>query len=254
MSYYTIHGHACAIRALTRWAYDQHYLAEDSFAHLPVPKVPQLEKQILTEEEITRIFECINPTTTDGKRLRTMITLLLETGIRASECLSLKIEDVHIDEGSIKVFGKGRKERSVAIGLTVQKELMTYIDFYRPKPARPDIQNVFLTDEGFPLTLSGLGSIFERLKKRSGISRLHAHLLRHTALTMMIEREVPAFVVQGWAGHTSVQTTQIYVHLAQRRTNLKYQKNSVVDGLQILKHRPSRRPSARRKQGPLSSS
>jgi site-specific recombinase XerD len=113
---------------------------------------------------------------------------------------------------------------------------------------------VFLTDEGFPLTLSGLGSIFERLKKRSGISRLHAHLLRHTALTMMIEREVPAFVVQGWAGHTSVQTTQIYVHLAQRRTNLKYQKNSVVDGLQILKHRPSRRPSARRKQGPLSSS
>jgi len=248
LSYYTIHGHAAALRALARWAYDQHYLVEDPFAHLPVPKVPKLEKDILNEEEIAQIFACINPATKQGKRLQTMITLLLDTGIRANEFLTLKVDNVHIDEGFIKVFGKGRKERIVPIGLTTQKELMTYIQFHRPKPAHPDITSVFLTEKGFPLTSSALCSIIERLKKRSGIARLHAHLFRHTALTLMIERDIPAFVVQQIAGHSTIKTTEIYMHLAQRRTNMRYQKNSVVDGLQILQRSPKRRDTIRKRQ------
>lgn len=244
LSLYTIRGHASVLRALTRWATDQNYLEEDPFEHLPVPKVPKLEKEILSEDEISRIFDSLNPATQQGKRLRTMFTLLLDTGIRASEFLGLTVENVNLDEGYIKVFGKGRKERMVPIGLTTQKELLTYIQFHRPQPAHPDIRNVFLSQAGYPLTSSGLCSLIERMKKRTGIQRLHLHLFRHTALTLMIERDIPAFVVQQIAGHSTIKTTEIYMHLAQRRTNLRYQKNSVVDGLRMLQ-----RPTGRRKPG-----
>ena len=205
LSLYTIRGHASVLRALTRWATEQSYFEEDPFEHLPVPKVPKLEKEILTEEEISRIFESFNPATQQGRRLQTMVTLLLDTGIRASEFLGLTVENVNLEEGYIKVFGKGRKERMVPIGLTSQKELLTYIQFHRPKPAHPDIRNVFLNQQGYPLTSSGLCSLVERLKKRTGISRLHLHLFRHTALTLMIERDIPAFVVQQLAGHSTDQ-------------------------------------------------
>lgn len=246
LSLYTIHGHAAVLRALSNWACQQNYLEEDPFENLPLPKVPKQEKNILNEEEIARIFNCLNPATKQGKRIHTMITLFLDTGIRANELLTLKVEDVHIDEGFIKVFGKGRKERTVPIGLTTQKALLTYIQFHRCQPAHPDIHNVFLTDKGFPLTPSALCSIIERLKRRSGVPRLHAHLFRHTALTLMIERDIPAFVVQQIAGHSSIKTTEIYMHLAQRRTNMRYQKNSVVDGLQILQRNSRKRGSSRK--------
>jgi site-specific recombinase XerD len=252
LSLYTIHGHARVLRALTHWAYEENYLDEDPFERLPVTKVPKLEIEILTEEEINRIFESFNPATPHGKRLQTMMTLLLDTGIRAGEFLGLTVDNVNIEEGQIKVFGKGRKERSVPIGLTTQKELMTYIEFHRPQPARPDIRNVFLTKHGFPMTYSGLCSIVERLKNRTGIQRLHLHLFRHTAITMMIEREVPEFMVRQIAGHSSIKTTQIYVHLAQSRTNLHYQKNSVVDGLQILQRRSAKRAPSNSKQNVVS--
>lgn len=247
LTLYTVRGHASVLRALTHWATEQSYFEEDPFEHLPVPKVPKLEKEILTEEEISRIFDSFNPATQQGKRTQTMITLLLDTGIRASEFLGLTVDNVNLDEGYIKVFGKGRKERMVPIGLTTQKELLTYIQFHRPKRAHPDIHNVFLTRKGFPLTSSGLCSLVERLKTRTGIQRLHLHLFRHTALTLMIERDIPAFVVQQIAGHSTIKTTEIYMHLAQRRTNLRYQKNSVVDGLRMLQRRPTRREKTAKK-------
>jgi len=78
---------------------------------------------------------------------------------------------------------------------------MTYIEFHRPQPAHHDIRNVFLTRQGLPLTSSWLCSMIERLKKRTGIKRLHMHLFRHTALTLMIERGIPEFMVKPIAGH-----------------------------------------------------
>ncbi len=120
LSAHTIHGHVRALRALTHWAFDEHYLAEDLFARLPVPKLPKLMIQIFEDEEIERILNSINPATKQGARIRTMIILLLDTAIRADELLTLKVEDVHLDEGFIKVLGKGRKERIVPIGLTAK--------------------------------------------------------------------------------------------------------------------------------------
>jgi integrase/recombinase XerD len=96
LSLYTIRGHARVLGALSHWATEQSYFEEDPFEHLPVPKVAKLEKEILSEVEINSIFDCLNPATRHGKRLRTMITLLLDTGIRASEFTGLKVESVNL--------------------------------------------------------------------------------------------------------------------------------------------------------------
>ena len=240
LSKFTVHGHVRAIRALTNWATLNGYLQEDPFARLPVPKLPKKLIEILSEEEIERLFKAADSLEERGVRVRTILMVLLDTAIRAEELCGLKMDAVDLDQGTIKVFGKGQKERIIPLGQATLQELHNYIHYHRPEPANPNIKEVFLSEDRMPLTYSALASIITRIKKRAKIPRLHLHLLRHTSLTMMVERETPAFVVQQMAGHTSIKTTELYVHLAQQRTAAQYKKYSVVDGLQSTQNRRQR--------------
>ena len=235
LSINTIQGHVRALRAFSNWATEQGYLQGDVFKKLPVPKLPKRLYEILNEEEITRILNAADDLSKPGLRLRTLFLLVLDTGIRATECATLKLANVDLKTGTIKVFGKGNKERYIPIGQVTQKELMTYINFHRPKPTQPDVDNLFLSSDGAPLHYSALASMMRRMRERSGVKRLHMHKIRHTALTMMVERGTPSFAVQQFAGHSSISTTEGYVHLAQQRTAFQFQKSSVVDGLGAIK-------------------
>ena len=240
LSKFTVHGHVRAIRALMNWAMLNGYLKEDPFARLPVPKLPKKLIEVLSEEEIERLFKAADSLDERGVRVRTILMVLLDTAIRAEELCGLKMDAVDLDQGTIKVFGKGQKERIIPLGQATLQELHNYIHYHRPEPANPNIKEVFLSEDRMPLTYSALASIITRIKKRAKIPRLHLHLMRHTSLTMMVERETPAFVVQQMAGHTSIKTTEIYVHLAQQRTAAQYKKYSVVDGLQATQNRRHR--------------
>lgn len=236
LSMTTIHGHVRSLRTLSRWAFDQGYLQTDVFQKLPVPKLPKRLYEILNEEEITRILEAADALSRPGFRLRTLFLLTLDTGIRAAECAGLRLPNVDLKAGTIKVFGKGGKERYIPIGQMTQKELLSYISFHRPTPAHPDHDQLFLSEDGVPLRYDALASMMRRLRERAGVKRLHMHKIRHTALTMMVERGTPSFAVQQFAGHSTISTTEGYVHLAQQRTAFQFQKSSVVDGLDIIKN------------------
>jgi site-specific recombinase XerD len=142
--------------------------------------------------------------------------------------------DVDLNNGTLKVMGKGNKERYVPIGQATQKEIDTYVHFYRPKPAVPDIEELLLTEDGVPFTYSALATTMRRIREATGLKRLHMHKVRHTALTKMIENGVPAFAVQQFAGHSSIATTEGYVHLAQQRTANRFNSGSVVDKLPAI--------------------
>ena len=167
LSMSTVQGHARALRALSKWSVEQDYFPQDLFAKLPLPKLPKRLYEILDEEEISRIIEAADALSTSGLRLRTVFLLVLDTGIRAAECAGLKIGNIDLKVGTIKVFGKGGKERYVPIGQMAQKELLTYINFHRPKPAHPDFDNLFLTADGAPLRYAALASMMRRLKERA---------------------------------------------------------------------------------------
>ncbi len=125
------------------------------------------------------MINSINPSTFLGARLLAMVLLFLDSGIRAGELASLKLADVDWKRGVFKIMGKGSKERFVPIGSTAKQTLLRYAQTFRPTPARDDIDNVFLSVDGYPLTVNAIVHTMSRLAKSSGVTRLHAHLLRH---------------------------------------------------------------------------
>jgi site-specific recombinase XerD len=231
LSPFTIHGHVRALRAMTHWAKDEGYLPHDPFETLRPAKLPVTLYEIYTEDEIERVLTYTENDDLRCKRLRMILMILLDTGIRAMEMATLKLADVDLQNGTLKVTGKGNKERYVPIGEVTMREIDTYIHFYRPKPAVSEADTLLLNEDGLPFTYSALSSMMAPLRKTLGIKRLHMHKFRHTSFTKMIENGIPAFVMQQWAGHTSPLVTNGYVHLAQQRTAQRFRAGSVVDKL-----------------------
>ncbi len=248
LSTFTIHGHVRAIRALTHWAKEEGYLQSDPFEKLPPPKLPERLYEIYSEDDINRMLNIVGQDNIRSLRLRMILMILLDTGIRAMELATLKLADVDLQNGTLKVTGKGNKERYVPIGEVTMREIDTYIHFYRPKPAMPEADTLLLNEDGLPFTYSALSSMMARLRKTLGIKRLHMHKFRHTSFTKMIENGIPAFVVQQWAGHTSPLVTNGYVHLAQQRTAQRFRAGSVVDKLGSVQdmQRRGRKPKGAR--------
>ena len=109
---------------------------------------------------------------------------------------------------------------------------MSYINYHRPKPADPEITHLFLTQDGVPYTYPALSSLIYRIKQKTGIKKLHMHMFRHTALTMMANEDMNAFGIQQIAGHSSIKTTEIYIHLANQQRAGKYRTYSAMDRIE----------------------
>jgi site-specific recombinase XerD len=176
----TVHTYVRYLRTFSAWLVQEGYSKDSIFARLELPKLPQTKIDVLKPEEIQKVLDCINPQTFMGARLYAMVLVCLDSGIRRAELAGLKLADVDWERGVFKVFGKGAKERLVPIGTIAKQAMFRYVQVFRPKPARPDEDNVFLAVDGYTLSVDAIGHMFERLAKRSGITRLHAHLLRHT--------------------------------------------------------------------------
>jgi site-specific recombinase XerD len=161
--------------------------------------------------------------------------LLLDTGLRIGELVNLKMGDTHIDDGFLKVMGKGKKERLVPIGSNAQRALQRYLFRYRPKPAHPGVDHVFLSIHGIPLTENSLKLMFARLASRSGIHRLHAHLCRHTFATRFLINGGDVFTLQQILGHSTLEMVRHYVNLASNHIAIQHQRFSPLDRLNLRK-------------------
>jgi len=159
--------------------------------------------------------------------------LLLDTGLRIGELINLRMEDVHMDEGFLKVIGKGKKERIVPIGSNAQRALQRYLFRYRSKPIYQEIDNVFLSAYGKPLTENSIKLIFVRLAKRSGVYRLHAHLCRHTFATRFLINGGDVFILQQILGHSTLEMVRHYVNLASSHVAIQHQRFSPMDRISL---------------------
>ena len=170
----------------------QNNAAED----LKPPKVTKKVVTTLSDQEIESILNTLSPTNPSEARNRTIFMILLDTGLKIDELANLKMGDVHMDEGFLKVMGKGKKERIVPIGSNAQRALQRYLFRYRSNPTLPRINNVFLSIHGDPLTENNIKLMFARLAQRSGVQRLHAHLCRHTFTTRFLINGGDIFTLQ----------------------------------------------------------
>jgi len=172
----TVHGHVRTLRAFFNWLVAEGLIETSPARDLKPPKVCRKVVSTLSDDEIRAILGVLAPVNSSNARNQTIVMLLLDTGLRMGELINLKMDDVHMNEGLLKVMGKGKKERIVPMGSNAQRALQRYLFRYRPKPLHSAIEKVFLSVLGKPLTENGMKLIFHRLAKKSGVVRLHATL------------------------------------------------------------------------------
>lgn len=229
----SIQDYIRALRAFFSWLYKEGYTIENRLAKLKPPKAPNKVVEILTQEEIAQVLGSISPNTSTGARDYAILLLLLDTGLRCSELINFELKDINIESGYLKVMGKGSKERIVPFGATVQKALLRYLLHFRPEPFNLSIQNFFLTLEGKPLTYEGVRMIFRRIASKSGVTRLHPHLCRHTFATNYLINGGDVFSLQQILRRTTLDMVRHYVTLASAHVTIQHRKFSPMDRMSL---------------------
>ncbi|MFC1871410.1 tyrosine-type recombinase/integrase [Chloroflexota bacterium] len=228
----TIHGHVRTLRAFFNWLVVEGLSQNNHAKDLKPPKVSRKVVSTLSDEEIGAILNTFSTSPSDARN-QTLFMILLDTGLRIGELVNLKMDDVHMDEGYLKVMGKGRKERIVPFGNNAQRALQRYLFRFRPKPNNPVTNNVFLSISSQPLTENSMKLMFTRLAKRSGVCRLHAHLCRHTFATRFLINGGDVFSLQQILGHSTLEMVRHYVNLASSHIAIQHQKFSPLDRLNL---------------------
>ncbi len=235
LSGHTVNGYMRALQSFWSWLKREDLIDTNPFDRLKIPKAPRKVIPIFTVEQLRRLLGAIDIASPSGYRDYTIIITLLDTGIRCSELTGLRLEDVNLESRLLKVWGKGSKERQVPIGARVQKALWKYLSRYRPEPATPRHDRVFLTRDGYPLTKDRLEAIVERYGRKAVITgvRVSPHTFRHTMAVTFLRNGGDVFSLQRILGHSSLEVLRGYVNLAQSDISRVHQKHSPADNLEF---------------------
>ena len=251
LSVQTVANHVRVMKAFATWLWEEEYTTENRLLRLVLPKAPRKLTEVLSAEEMAQLLAAIEPNFVAGSRDLAIVVLFLDTGLRLSELLGLCLEDLHLDSQWLKVMGKGQKERIVPFGKRACQAIMRYLHQGRFDPlGRPEL---FLTADGEPMTANAIRMLFKRLRARSGIARLHPHLLRHTFATQYLVAGGDVFTLQAILGHTTLEMTRRYVTLASAQVNIQHRRFSPMDHLEApaLRSRRGRAPGPRAELRPV---
>ena len=181
------------------------------------PKLGRKLPEVLSTDEIDAMEAAIDMSRPDGLRNRAIIETLYSCGLRVSELVNLRLSDLHLDEGFVRVVGKGDKERLVPIGRKAIHDIDCYIEQRNAVGQKVTIgaENIlFLNRLGNKLTRVMVFTIIKRLAEAAGISKsISPHTLRHSFATHLVEGGADLRAVQEMLGHESITTTEIYTHL-----------------------------------------
>ncbi|MDL1971463.1 MAG: site-specific tyrosine recombinase XerD [Candidatus Desulfofervidaceae bacterium] len=193
-------------------------------ALMETPRFPHKLPQVLTLEEVERLLDAPDTSTARGLRDKAMLELLYATGLRVSELVKLKLNQLNLEVGYVFVMGKGAKERLVPIGTKAQEAIKRYLDEGRTKLlSTPSSLYLFIGYRGRPLTRQGFWEIIKRYTLQVGINKpVSPHTLRHSFATHLLERGADLRSVQTMLGHASVITTQIYTHVTNEHLRKIY--------------------------------
>ena len=198
---------------------EERLISEDPTLLIEMPKLGRSLPDTLTEADVELLLAAPDPEDTLGLRDRCMLEVLYATGLRVSELVSLRLDEINLRQGVVRVLGKGAKERLVPLG----EEAIAWLETYF-KEARGILLGVNLSDVVFPSrrgTMMTRQTFWYRIKRHAasaGISKpLSPHTLRHAFATHLLNHGADLRVVQMLLGHTDLSTTQIYTHIASAR-------------------------------------
>lgn len=222
----TIARRAAAARSFSSWCEHQGYLDTNVAARLAVPKSGRSLPTVVTPTAAETLMVS-SQATTEPEYLRdtAMLELLYATGIRVSELCGIDLADVNYSRNTVKVTGKGNKQRVVPFGDPAASALKAWRDHGRPhllNPKKPAHNALFLGARGGRIDPRMVRTVVARASEQLGVDGLGPHSLRHSAATHMLDGGADLRVVQELLGHSSLQTTQIYTHVSTTRLKQAY--------------------------------
>jgi integrase/recombinase XerD len=203
------------VRAFYRYLLIDGYIDTDPTELLEWPRLPEHLPEVLTTEEIDLLEASIDLEKAEGHRNRAIIEVLFSCGLRVSELVSLKMSNLYLDDGFIRVMGKGSKERLVPISPRAVKELRLWFDDRRRMNIKPGEDDyVFLNRRGSHLTRTMILIMIKRQAQEAGIKKtISPHTLRHSFATELLKGGADLRAIQSMLGHESIATTEIYTHI-----------------------------------------
>jgi integrase/recombinase XerD len=213
----TIRLNAISLRIFFRWLCARGYLPRDPAEGLVTPKPDASLPGTLTKEEMERLLASIDPVTPLDLRDVAMLELLYASGLRVSELTGATLDQLSLEEGFIRVTGKGNKTRIVPVGQAARAAVTHWLETGRPKlVTKKTGSHLFISVRGTRLTTTRIEQIV-KTRARSVDLKVHPHLLRHSFATHLLSGGADLRVIQEMLGHADIATTQIYTHVDKQR-------------------------------------
>ncbi len=209
-----------AVKIFFRWLTTRKIIAADPADAILPPRQEKRLPDSLNEKDVQKLVESVNGTTPLDRRDRAILELFYASGVRLSELADAKLENLSLEEGWIRVTGKGSKTRLSPVGAAACDSLAAWLEHGRPVLVKPKTQShVFISKLGTRLTTARIQQIVKERAALCGLdpARIHPHLLRHSFATHLLNNGADLRVIQEMLGHADISTTQIYTHVDQAR-------------------------------------
>ena len=218
--------HLVAIRGFYRFLVQEKILQNDPAGLIDLPRSGLKLPQVLSREEIERLLDAPNTDKPIGVRDAAMLELLYAAGLRVSELINLKLQDINLEAGYVRIFGKGSRERIVPIGGHAREKVLTYLKTVRskrlPQTTGPYL---FIARGTKPMTRQGFWKLLRRYAMQAGLQKkITPHSLRHSFASHLLEGGADLRAVQVMLGHVDISTTQIYTHVTRDHLKKLHQK------------------------------
>jgi integrase/recombinase XerD len=213
----SISRYLSAYRQFYGWLVREGTIGSDPVALIESPKIGRGLPKALSEEQVESLLTAPDPSRPLGLRDRAMLELMYATGLRVSELVGLELGNLNLNQGVVRVIGKGQKERLVPIGDEARASLLSYLQEARPELLKgAQTGSVFVTARKAGMTRQAFWYMVRRYARDCGIQqKLSPHMLRHSFATHLLNHGADLRVVQLLLGHSDLSTTQIYTHIAR---------------------------------------
>jgi integrase/recombinase XerD len=215
-----------ALKIFFRFGTAQGFVAKDPTDSLVLPRIERYLPETLNELQVEELLDAVDEKAQLGLRDRAMLELLYASGLRISELAGVRLENLNLEEGVVRVTGKGNKTRLVPVGRKACAAITAYLERERPQLVKPRSgSEVFLSIRGKRLTTVRIWQIVKAVARRSGLdANVYPHLLRHSFATHLLGNGADLRIIQEMLGHADISTTQVYTHVDQQRLKAVHHK------------------------------
>lgn len=214
-----------AVRSFYRYLNEYHGLESNPFALIKLGKKEKKIPEFLFYDEMDALLNSIPLDNDENIRNRAMFELMYACGLRVSEIVSLRVDDIDLNEQILRVTGKGKKERIIPFYDEAADILKLYLNKVRKKWCSEKERICFLNQKGKQLTTRGVEYILDKVVMKSSLLlKVHPHMFRHSFATHLLDNGADLRIVQELLGHSSLSTTQIYTHVSKEHLKKTYEK------------------------------